>query len=321
MHTHAAHLTPSRRPVSTSLLLLQADPTPTLAELITMLSTMALNDILKEPIIQLKATVMMNEKNVKDLRAYVMDVAFDLVSLMPEKLAEFFMRNERKNMEIINIIPMPKQNAFAIGAPKTVALALLAHVHTTLECDDGNTIQIAFTRADDAAAAPAGSIYWCTLTIGAFDPTEPAVLKTAAEKHLATLGFEMTRFKKTNHKTAGTWTKKVHADLVLLSGKTVDPGMLCLTQFELTRGMRATIGWGKQMRAHFNICPGKCARVIKRYGEWNNTLEDCRENCQCVKNSGGKSNAEHRAVANDAWASRMKRKRESGGGSSSAAPK
>lgn len=319
MHTHAAHLTPSRRPVSTSLLLLQANPT--LTELATMLSTMDVNDILKEPIVQIKATVMMNEKDVKDLRPYVMDVAFDTISIMPEKLTEFFMRNERKHMEIINIIPMSKQNAFAIGAPKTVALALLAHVHTTFECDDGNTIQIAFNRADDAAAAPAGSIYWCTLTLGAFDPTDPAVLKPAAEKHLASLGFEMTRFKKTNHKIAGTWTKKVHADLALLSGKTVDPGMLCLTEIELTRGMRATIGWGKQMRAHFNICPGKCARVIKRYDEWNNTLEDCRTNCQCVKNFGGKSKDEHRAAANDAWASRMKRKREGGGGSSSADPK
>ena len=111
-------------------------------------------DVLKDPIIQLRATVTANENEKKDLRPYTMDIAFDMIMLMPDKLADLFMRDERKNMELINIIPMTKSAAFAIGAPKTVAQALLAHEHTTIECEDGNTIQIAFSRADDASAAP-----------------------------------------------------------------------------------------------------------------------------------------------------------------------
>lgn len=267
---------------------------------------MNIANVLHDPIVQLKATVTANESNAKDLRPYTMDIAFDMIMLMPDKLAELFMRDERKNMELINIIPMSKSAAFAIGAPKTVALALLAHSHTTIECEDGNTIQIAFSRADDASAAPVGSIYWCTIMIGAFDPTHPITVKNHAEVHLADLSFDIVRFKKIIHKTAGTWTKKIHVDLKITAGKSVDPGTLYRTEIPMALGMKATINWGQQMRAYFSVCKGPCARVIRNYDDdWTD-----RSNCQCVKSStGGKSKQEHRATANDAWSRRVARKK------------
>ena len=269
---------------------------------------MNIADVLHDPIIQLKATVTANENNAKDLRPYTMDIAFDMIMLMPDKLAELFMRDERKNMELINIIPMSKSAAFAIGAPKTVALALLAHSHTTIECEDGNTIRVSFTRADDASAAPVGSIYWATITIGAFDPTDPVAVKHHAEAHLADLGLEITRFKKTIHKTAGTWTKKIHVDFKIAPGKSVVPSTLYRTEIAMALGMKATINWGQQMRAYFSICKGPCARVIRQseYDDWDGPA---RSYCQCVKNTGGKSKQEHRATANDAWSRRVARKK------------
>jgi hypothetical protein len=282
-----------------------------LQDLNTLLSTMNVVDVLNDPVTQLKATVTANEHDVKDLKPYTMDVAFDLLMLMPDKLSELFMRDERKNMEYINIIPMSKSNAFALGVPLTVAKALLANEHTTIECEDGNTIQLAFQRADDASAAPTGSIFWCTITIGAFDPTDPTSVKHHADAHLADLGFVITRFKKILHKAAGTWTKKIHVDLKIPSEKSVDPSMLRLTDINMALGMKASINWGKQMRDHFKICKGQCARVI-RYDDWGERI-NTNSNCMCVRHSGGKSKIEQRAEANDQWARHIARKKARGG--------
>ena len=282
---------------------------PTIDEITTAVGRMNTNDILAEDIIQLKATVVSNENKVRDISKHIMDVAFDTVALMPNQISELLLRNNRENMKYINIIAMPNQNSFAIGAPKTIAQVLLANANTTIECEDGNVIQITFDRANDASAASKGSLFWCHITIGAYDPTSPADLKTAATGHVLALGFKATKFKNIMHKVAGTWMKKCHMDLEIAPDKRVDPGALCNTQVALPGGFVATINWGKDMRKHYHLCLGPCSRVIRTWDEWNG-VADRTSTCTCRKNNGrgGKSKADHEIAANAIWERRLKKK-------------
>jgi hypothetical protein len=250
-----------------------------IAELTTQLDTMNIYDLTSQETVQIQASVTTNDKGVKDLRPYISDVAIDIVALVPDKVKQFLMLDGRKNMACISVVAMGKSNCFAIGAPKTIAQFLLASKHTTIECEDGNIIQLAFALAGDAASANKGSFLWFHLTIGAFDPTPLAALKLATDEFMPTLGLEAVRTKAINDKIAGTWVKKVHVDLKVINDRTATFNRhgLSQTEFDLPAGMRATVNWGKDMRNYYGLCMGPCSRVLKStdYGEYGEARVHC----------------------------------------------
>ncbi|MGA0092610.1 MAG: hypothetical protein ACO3JT_09760 [Candidatus Nanopelagicales bacterium] len=291
-----------------------------IAELTTQIDTLNIADIATQETAQIQANVTTNDKGVKDLRPYVSDVAIDIVALMPDKLKEYLMLDGRKNMACVSVVAMGKSNCFAIGAPKTIAQFLLASKHTTIECEDGNVIQLAFALAGDAASAGKGSFLWCHLTIGAFDPTPLATLKLATDEFMPKLGLEAVRTKAINDKVAGTWIKKMHVDLEVINDREFNRHGLSQTEFDLPAGMRATVNWGKDMRNYYGLCMGPCSRVLKStdYGEYGEARTSVNKgNCQCKsKSGGGKSKVEDRRKADAIWERRMKKKTSPGAGAS-----
>ena len=271
-------------------------PTPPQIEMMdqidTQLNTMNIHDLGTQETVHIRADVTSNEKGTKDIRPYVGSVAIDTVMTAPEKLKKYLMLDDRKNMALISIVAMVESNCFSIGAPKTIAEFLLASEHTVIECEDGNTIQLTFSPAGDAASANKGSFLWCHVIIAAFDPTKLADLITAVTAHMKKLGLDTGRTKAITDKIAGTWKKKIHVDLKLTPGRTFNRLELTQTEFALPKGMRAEIDWGKDMRNHYGLCAGPCSRVIKtvdsdEYGETRVGVQDY--NCMCKSKSGGQT--------------------------------
>ena len=282
------------------------------------LETMDITGILTQDVVQLKAEVVSNEKDDWELRKYISDVAIDIVALAPEKLKHFLIADDRKNMALISIVAMNQLKAFAIGAPNSIAQFLMANQHTTIECEDGNTIQITFDSADAAASGNKGSFLWAHISIGAFDPTQVADLKTATADHMKNLSLGVTRFKPITDKVANTWKKKIHVDLKILDDARFTRQELSQIEFSLPEGMKGTVNWGRDMRKHFGICMGICSRVIKYMDYDEDGTERPRlnkSNCQCKTASGaGTSRAEERRKADAIWDRRMKKKKASSEG-------
>ena len=298
-------------------------PTPPQIEMMdqiaTQLNTMNIHDLGTQETVQIRADVTSNEKGTKDIRPYVGSVAIDIVMTAPEKLKKYLMLDDRKNMALISIVAMVESNCFSIGAPKTIAEFLLASEHTVIECEDGNTIQLTFSPAGDAASANKGSFLWCHVIIGAFDPTKLADLITAIDAHMKKLGLDAVRTKAITDKIAGTWTKKVHVDLKLTPNHVFSRTELSQTEFALPAGMRATVNWGKDMRAHYGLCTGPCSRVIKtvEFGEYGESrIGVDKNNCMCKSKSDGPSVHEKKRAANAYWDRNMKKKPSPGAGPS-----
>ena len=286
-------------------------------QIATQLDTMNIHDLASQETSQIRADIISNEKGVTDIRPYVSDVAIDIVQVAPDKLKAFLMLDNRKNMACISIVAMGKSKCFSIGAPKTIAQFLLATKHTTIECEDGNVIQLAFAQAGDAALANRGSFLWCHVTIGAFDPTSIAILKEYTNAYMPKLGLDTVRSKVITDKVAGTWTKKMHVDLKVTSGRMFNRHDLSQTEFSLPASMRATINWGKDMRTHYGLCTGPCSRVLKttdydEYGEARISVN--KGNCQCKSTSGGKSVGDKKRMADTIWERRIKQKKKTSPG-------
>ena len=285
----------------------------------TQLNTMNIYDLTSQETIQIRADITANDKGVTDIRPYIGDVAIDIVMVAPDKLKKFLMLDNRKNMACISIVAMGKSNCFSIGAPKTIAQFLLASKHTTIECEDGNIIQLAFALAGDAASANRGSYLWCHITIGGFDPTSLDALKLATNEYMPTLGLDAVRSKAITDKVAGTWTKKVHVDLKVTTNRMFNRHDLAQTEFDLPAGMRATINWGKDMRSHYGLCAGPCSRVIKTsdYNEYGEPrISANKSNCMCKSKSGGKTTIDKKRSADAFWERNMKKKASPGAGAS-----
>ena len=315
--SHAPFLTSPRRLAPTL-------PQSTLAALTASVNSMDLASIEDEAIVQLRADVTSNANPAKEIKAYTSDVAIDIVQIMPSHLREWLTRNNRANMAMIAVIPMPKSNCFAISAPNTIAKLLFANATTAISCDDDNTIALKFVTTDAAASANRGAFLWCHAIIGPFDNTTMAALETNSATRLLDLGLKAVRCKPMVDKIAGTWLKKMHIDLETLPS--FDRSFLCNTEFDLPDKMHAKFSWGSSMKNHFGLCPGDCARIITStiYTDHGTSyLETNKGACRCKStDDGGGSRADTKRKADAIWARRLaKKKRQSAGaGSSSDVP-
>ena len=289
-----------------------------------MLDSMDLTSITNERAVSIRADVVANAKPDKNIKAYIPEVAIDIVQLAPTKLCDFLTREDRKNMALISIVAMDRAKGFAISAPSTITKLLLANNTSTIECDDDNIITLKFVPADAAPSATRGSFLWCHATIGPFDSTTIDDLTAKAAIGLRNLGLIAVRFKPVINKVAGTWLKKLHIDLE--ADPNIDRSRLCFNSIDLPDGMRATFDWGKDLRNHFGLCAGPCARVITSiiYDRDGSSYDETDKSaCLCKKESGeGESWVDKKRKSNSIWERRMSKKKatSAGAGASSDIP-